>query len=418
MRIIELSMLEFDNFASTHPLRNYCQHSKFARLMGEKGYSYEYIGYQDDSNNLVAASLIANKKIDGGAKFAYAPKGFLIDYYNTELLKLFVKDLFVYYKKKGMAFIKINPEIIIGEISADRNYSPMYNQNVKIIDVLKEIGFKRRREIVPLDFIYPRISPYINLKTFDVNNLSDSCLEKINAASKNGLSIEEATNKDVNIFYEFVKDDIKENASFFRNLLNIYQNGDAELLLVKADYEDCLINARDRYEKELDMNNYWNELIQTDNSEENLNSKMQSDKNLIAYKNELVAATDNLKKNKYKYVGGAVIIKYKNRISIIANGVDKNEANLNVNYYLFKALIDRYRNDFDFLDLNGVASNFNQASKYWKFNEEKLDFKPTLYEFIGEFDLVINDNAFKRIQSKGLLSKEFIPSHSFKDEEI
>ena len=104
--------------------------------------------------------------------------------------------------------------------------------------------------------------------------------------------------------------------------------------------------------------------------------------------------------------------------SIIANGVDKNEANLNVNYYLFKALIDRYRNDFDFLDLNGVASNFNQASKYWKFNEEKLDFKPTLYEFIGEFDLVINDNAFKRIQSKGLLSKEFIPSHSFKDEEI
>ena len=294
----------------------------------------------------------------------------------------------------------------------------MYIQIVKIIDVLKEIGFKRRREIVPLDFIYPRISPYINLKTFDVNNLSDSCLEKINAASKNGLSIEEATNKDVNIFYEFVKDDIKESASFFRNLLNIYQNGEAELLLVKADYEDCLINARDRYEKELDMNNYWNELIQTDNNEQNLNSKMQSDKNLIAYKNELVAATDNLKKNKYKYVGGAVIIKYKNRISIIANGVDKNEANLNVNYYLFKALIDRYRNDFDFLDLNGVASNFNQASKYWKFNEEKLDFKPTLYEFIGEFDLVINDNAFKRIQSKGLLSKEFIPSHSFKDEEI
>ena len=42
----------------------------------------------------------------------------------------------------------------------------------------------------------------------------------------------------------------------------------------------------------------------------------------------------------------------------------------------------------------------------------------TLYEFIGEFDLVINDNAFKRIKSKGLLSKEFIPSHSFKDEEI
>ncbi len=415
MRIIELTILEFDNFASTHPLRNYCQNSKYARLMGEKGYSYEYIGYQDDSNNLVAASLVVNKKIDGGARFAYAPKGFLIDYYNTELVKLFIKDLFMYYKKKGMAFIKINPEIIIGEIDTSRNFTPMYNQNVKIIDVLKDIGFKRRREIVPLDFIYPRISPYINLKTFDINKLDDGCVAKIEAASKNGLTIEEATNKDVNIFYDFIKNETKENVNFFRSLLNIYQDGDAELLLVKADFEDCLINARDRYQKELDLNNYWNELIQNDNSEQNLNNKMQSDKNLIAYKNELVAATDNLKKNKYKYVGGAIIIKYKNRVSVIANGIDKNESSLNVNYYLFKALIDRYKNDYDFLDLNGVASNFNQASKYWTFNEEKLDFKPTLYEFIGEFDLVINDNAFKRIQSKGLLSKEFIPSHIFKE---
>lgn len=417
MRIIELSVIEFDNYASTHPLRNYCQNSTYARLMGEKGYSYEYLGYQDDSNNLVAASLVVTKKIGSGCKFAYAPKGFLIDYYNTELVKMFVKDIYVYYKKKGMAFIKINPEIIIGEINADKDFMPMYNQNVKIIDVLKEIGFKRRREIVPLDFIFPRISPYINLKTFDINNISDNCLEKIDSANKNGLSIEVATNKDVNIFYEFIKDSTKETANYFRSLLNVYQNGDAELLLIKADYEDCLINARERYQKELDMNNYWNELIQTDNSEENINNKMQSDKNLITYKNELVAATDNLKKNKYKYVGGAVIIKYKNRISIIANGVDKNESSLNVNYYLFKFLIDRYKNDYDFLDLNGLASNFNQVSEYTVFNEEKLDFRPTVYEFIGEFDLIIDDNDFKKIQSKGLLSKEFIPSHSIKKEE-
>ena len=60
-----------------------------------------------------------------------------------------------------------------------------------------------------------------------------------------------------------------------------------------------------------------------------------------------------------------------------------------------------------------LSSDFSDQYKYFDFNKTKLDFDPVIYEFIGEFDIVLNELLFKKIQSKGLLSKEFLPSHKF-----
>ena len=417
MRIVELTIQEFDDYASNSNLMNYCQTSKYAKLMGEKGFSYDYIGYRDDSNNLVAASLILIKKIGAFHKFAYAPKGFLIDYYNNELLRMFVRDLSAHYKKRGFIFIKINPEIIIGVLNPKRNFLPDYNQNVGIIDSLKDLGFKRRREIRPLDFIMPRINPYIVLKNFDIHKMDEKYQEIIKNCDKRGLMVELATNKDVQILYDIIKDNTYEDVNYYRNLLNIFNDGESELLLLKVDYNICLANAQKQYEKELDNNNYWNMMIQRESSEKNLAEKMASDRRVNTYKEEMVSATERLKREKYQYVGGAIVIKYKNRVSIVACGFNKYDYYLAPGYYLYNALIERYKNDFEFLDLFGLSSNFNPDSPYYSFNEEKLAFNPVLYEFIGEFDLVLNESKFKAIQSKGLLSKEFYPAYKFNIEE-
>ena len=97
----------------------------------------------------------------------------------------------------------------------------------------------------------------------------------------------------------------------------------------------------------------------------------------------------------------------------MASGFDKSGNYLNSSYYLYNFIIERYKETHDFLDLNGLASNFNPETKYFDYNEEKLAFNPTIYEFIGEFDLALNENSFKIIQSRGLLSKEFYPSYKF-----
>ena len=66
----------------------------------------------NETNNILAAALILIKKIDLFNKYGYAPKGFLIDYHNQELVKAFTNALKKYYYPKNVAFIKINPEIV------------------------------------------------------------------------------------------------------------------------------------------------------------------------------------------------------------------------------------------------------------------------------------------------------------------
>lgn len=407
MRIVELSNSEFSNYANNHPLRNYCQTIEYAKVMSDNGYTYDLIGYRDDSNNLVGASLVLKKKIGTFAKFVYAPKGVLIDYYNTELLKKFIKDICSYYKKRGYSFFKINPEIIIGNMEKDKNYLLNYNQNVNIIDVLKGANFKRRREIYPLDFLFSRINPYINLKTY----VQNECVKEIlDIANNNGLDVEVLDKKDIDILYDIASKHSYQAIGYFKSILNHFGNN-AELLVIKANYEKCLINARERYNKELENNNYYNERLQTDSSDEAVNQKMQSDKDLLKYKNQVVEATAGLKMNKFKYIGGVIIVKYQNRVSIVLEDYDND--NVYAQYYLYNYLINNYKDMYEYLELNGLASDFDENSIYYGFNKVKLDFDPIIYEFIGEFDIVLNELLFKKIQSKGLLSKEFLPSHKF-----
>lgn len=418
MRLVELSIREFENFAYNHPLRSYTQTVNFAKLMGEMGYSYDYIGYKDDMDNIVAGSLVLTKKIKFG-KYAYAPKGFLVDYYNGSLFKDFFNEVVSYYNKKGCAFIKINPEIIIGELNPDRSFAANYNQNVRIIDDLKSLGFKRRREIKPLDFIFPRISPYINLKTYNRDSLSDDVKEILNTSASSGLILEDATNKDVSLLYNYIKDTTTKSINYYRNILNIFTGNtgaNADLLFMKIDYEACLIQTQRAYEKELDHNNECNEKIQSDNSPAVLEEKMESDRNLILIKQQVVQATNNLKKHKYEYIAAALIVRFENRISIVASGYDSKFIAFNPMFYMYESIIERYKNDYDFLDLNGLANSFSETSPYYKFNESKIGMKPDVYEFIGEFDYIIDEGKFRRIQSAGLLSEEFKPSFKLESE--
>jgi lipid II:glycine glycyltransferase (peptidoglycan interpeptide bridge formation enzyme) len=62
--IKELTVFEFDEFAKKHPLKSYHQTSSYAILMSNNGYSYDLIGYFDENNNLIAASVILFKKIN------------------------------------------------------------------------------------------------------------------------------------------------------------------------------------------------------------------------------------------------------------------------------------------------------------------------------------------------------------------
>ena len=66
-----------------------------------------------------------------------------------------------------------------------------------------------------------------------------------------------------------------------------------------------------------------------------------------------------------------------------------------------------YKNDYNICDINGIADDFENESKFKGLNRFKIGFNPEIVEYIGELDLVINNWGFKRVEKNNLLSNEF-----------
>ena len=107
MKIVKLSNEQFDNFSSNHPLHTYYQTSSYGNLMTNDGFEPHYYGFINDQNILIGASLILIQKLFLGYKYAYAPRGFLIDYDNKDLIIDVTNKMKKFLAKNNIIFLKI-----------------------------------------------------------------------------------------------------------------------------------------------------------------------------------------------------------------------------------------------------------------------------------------------------------------------
>ena len=407
MKLKNLSIFEFDKFAESHPLGSYHQSSNYALLASEQGYEYDLLGFVDDQGNIYAASLILSKKIGMFTRYGYAPKGFLIDYYNQNLLKEFTQALIKYYYKKNFAFIKINPEISIGTMDY-KNKRITYNKNQIIDSTLKSLNFRKLEGEKHFETKIPQFNAVQILKSTNLRTISKNTRNKINKSIRNGLSLIKGERDDIAILYEFIKNKVNHPINHYYNYYNAFaQNNSIDIFLVQIDFEKCLINLRQKYEEEVENNNILVQKVMENPNEANLKRKLSSDNALNIYRENIKVATQYLAINKTAYIAGAITIKYKNRIYILISGYNPEFKRFCPNYFLHFKLIEYYKKDYDFLDLNGITGDFNGSNPYKGLNEFKLGFNPLAFEYIGEYDFIINDGLYKSLDQSGQLAKEF-----------
>ena len=123
---------------------------------------------------------------------------------------------------------------------------------------------------------------------------------------------------------------------------------------------------------------------------------------ITAYKNSLLVATDLLKKNPDGLtIGGAMIIKYDGAAYIFSEGIDETYGYLNANYLIRWQLINDYTEQgLKYINLNAIVGEFEKKNPFMGLNESKLGFNATITEYIGEFDIILNNfayNLYKRM---------------------
>lgn len=343
MSIRELTIDEFNAFVRNSPLGTHYQTFNYALLMGENGYEYELVGMFNEYNQLKAASLILFKNLKMHYKYGYAPKGFILDYFNQEIVSEFAALLKNYYKKKKVVFIKINPEIAISEIDKETGLKT-YNWNYNILGIMEKAGFKKLKDNLYFESILPRFSAVVSLKNYSMNSVSKNTRNKIRRAHHKGLHIELAEKSGIDILQKFIKNKRTINEYYYKDYYNVFKKDDMiDLFLVSIDSEEFLINSRELYEKELEINNRLVSLLNRENNKRNLNKKMDSDKKILNYKQDVKFATElNTKKDKV-YIAGALVIKYQNRVQILMSGYDKKYKRFEANYYLHDEILKYYQ---------------------------------------------------------------------------
>ena len=407
MNLRILSIEEFSDFQKNHPLSNFYQTINYAMLMAEVGYDYDLIGMIDENNNIVAASLILIKPIGIKCFYGYAPRGFLIDFSNLELVREFTTKLKEYYYEKNVIFIKVNPNLPIGEIDTN-NFIVTYNENKNIINILENNDYKKLADNLYFEAQLPRFNAFIDLKNYTSDNLNKNTKNKIKKAIRKGLKFELVDKDKIKEFYNLMKNKKDNNEFYYQDYYTVFSKDDKiDLFLVSIDYNAFLQNSQYIYDEEAAHNNKLNIKLANNNSEKVINAKMNSDKVLLSYKNDIMEATKGIADNNKVYLAGALVIKHNNMVSIVFSAFDKNYKRFAPNYFLHYNIIKYYQDKFDYLDLNGVVGNFEVDNPYSGLNRFKLGFNPRIYEFIGEFDLIIEQKSYEILLRNGILAKTF-----------
>ena len=413
MKIVALTKEEFDEFAYRHKYSTYYQTSAYAETSRYDGLNTFYIGFVENGN-LIGATLFLHKNIYLYYKYAYAPRGFLIDYTDQKLVKNVTMGLIDLLKKQHYAFIKIDPPVICSE--RDRHGNIIYFSNTVnfILDTLKQNRYIHQGFNKYFENYKPRLVSFVNLKD-DIKTLyskiDKNTKEIIDMSLNSGVEIVIDPSGNIDELYKFTSfKNKKRRKRYYQGLYNNFSKNNAiDIFFINVNTDKYITNMKNMYDKELINNEELARRVQDTSirgklKQEIIDKKMESDKNLNFYKNELVYAT-NLSKNYPDYIriGAAFTIKHNHGVELIIDSYYEEYLKFNPRYVLIWELIKKYKNEgFMYINLNAVVGDFNKENlgKYSTLNNIKLSFNSTVMEYIGEFDLVINERIYNKFKTQ------------------
>jgi lipid II:glycine glycyltransferase (peptidoglycan interpeptide bridge formation enzyme) len=413
MIISEINENVFNDFAKSHTMKNFFQTKEYGQFMKYSDFNIMYIGAYENGS-LVAGSLILYKTLSAGIKYGYAPRGFLIDYYNTDLLTRFTREVKSYFNKRKFAFIKINPEITFATLDYEKKLKNVNKTNRELIDTLKSLGYVKLKDHLYFESLLPKYTPVIYLPNYNFDLLNKNMIETLRNHELSGITLTIGTENDLETFYSFVKGKTAHPLSYYKKLYNAFkETGKIDLVLVSLDYSMYVKYLQKQFAYEqVNNDRINNEFRNNPNDPDLYQEKMKSDQLVNQLQFDIAKVNDKMGENPEKQIlGSALIIKHEGRITLFISGCNKEFNGIDLKTYMYYKIIKDYKdNGYLYLDLYGITGDFEDTNPYKDLNEFKLKFEPTVYEYIGEFDLIVNKPFHQFLWSTNKIQKEFYRS--------
>lgn len=410
MDIKEIKPEVFSEYAKNHILKNFFQTREYGDLMTHSDFSVMYVGAYH-KGLIVGASLILYKSIGPNMKYGYAPRGFLINFYDEPLLRTFSKKIKEFFFLKGFAFIKINPEVTYSVINFDDRSKLINSKSKQLVSELKECGYDKLRDNLYFESLLPKYTPVIYLPTYNFNSLDTKLVNDMKESELKGVSLVSGNEEDIEKFYSFVDDKESKTATYYKFFYKEFKKSDmVDLLMINLNYDTYVKYLQKQYIYEQEKNDEINRAFESNPNDASIYAqKTKSDDVMNRISSDIALANKRMQENTLKEtLGAAFVVKYEGRVTIIISGYNKDFQGIDTKTYIFYKIIEEYKKaGYLYLDMYGITADFTDTNPYKELNDFKLKFKPTVYEYIGEFDLIVNKPFHQLLWSTNKIQKEF-----------
>ena len=376
--------------------------SSLMTIFGEITFKRTFYSYKDNKGSFcyLDSFLCLNKYdyfdpyikslvIDYSTKYSFQKTGYLISEMIGNRIELSKECL-------------LSRQIVRNIIIKSTMPIPKYEQidNVETLYVMADEKFIHTQRNNNFNSFLPRWNVVTKLNPSSqvlFSSFSKQTKNKIRKSYRRGISIYKGTKNELKLFYSFLDKSISERIEYYISYYDIFKEKDMiELYFAKLNPSTFIQTSNKLFENKHKRNAHLTNLVQENTKSKAVNRyislKMNSDKLLNNYKQDIISANSIF--SSYPngvIVAASLIIKYNNEIFFLAEGYNKEFKRFCANHLMKWVIINEYaKKGYSIANHNGISGDFKSNKPYYGLYKYKIGFNGDIYEYIGEFNLVIN----------------------------
>lgn len=407
MKLERISEDEFEEYAKTNSEITFYQTKYWANLKKKNNWRPHYVGLKKE-NQILAASLILSKEVPFIKKnMFYAPRGFLIDYKDKDLLKEFTNQIKDYAKKENAIFIKIDPYVEYKERDNNGDIIEGGIDNSITVENLKELGYKHFGFNLMQDTLQPRWMHVIETENKSLEEVEKDMESKtrqiLRKNERSGIKTREITKEEIPIFKDIMqhtsdrREFIDRPLSYYENMWDaLHDAGILKILIAEIDFVEFEKNTQEELEK--NKQDLKSRIYKKEHNILKMNEKKYEQHNKQNEKeiDRLEKQLENIKGYKEQYgdkkiLGGILFLIYQNEVLSLLGGtlddVMKFQSAYTVHFAGIKYAVEHHYKRYNFY---GITGDFRKENPLYGLYLFKKSFGGHVVELIGEFDYVIS----------------------------
>lgn len=409
MEFTKLSKEEYIEFQSNHSQKNFLNSYSIVDLKNKNGFETALLGVKENGI-VVAATAIIFQKTKRIFKYAYAPRGLIVDYSNKELVAFFTKNIKSFLKRHKAVFLICEPYVLLQK--RDRFGKVLEGiDNHWITDELTKLGYKHRGYTVGIDasncrFMYQVDIPFKTeeelLKSFERNTRRE-----VENAKKNCIQLRKMDRSELSVFVDVIKSTERRRSFSFRGLKYYEDMYDAFSPINAISFRCCEMNVKEALTLcESEIKSFNEEISLMKSKSENLSKKQV---NKINEKENQLKKLEK-RKNEFEKIlaekGEKIILsagmwyEYAGEYLCLISGTFEEYLSFSGPHYMHYEMMREItqRDDIERYNFYGISGDFTDNAVDKGVLAFKQSFGGYIDELLGEYYLVINPFLYKLIQ--------------------